>query len=131
VTDTFPFSPERLAALSALSAEINGTHAPPPIAAGVIVEDGWVSLPVPDHRVSVLDAILSPPAERLIVRAQLHAGLTLQWAPLPGGSVVEFRGGSPDGKPDRDACACFLTAKGLRGLAADLNAIADAIGGAE
>ena len=116
-----PFTPERLAGLARLSAEINGRNAPPPITGGVEVVDGRVGLPVPDH------AALGFAVERKRISAELHAGLTLQWAPLPGGSVVEFRGGSPDGDENRDACAVFLTERGLRGLATDLVAIADAL----
>lgn len=126
---TAPFTPERLAALTRLSREINAAAAPPPITGGVEVAGGRVSLPVPDHDPTVVIAgnrgrILR---EAKRISAQLHAGLTLQWAPLPGGAVVEFRGGSPDGDENRDACACFLTADGLRALARDLSAIADAL----
>jgi hypothetical protein len=118
---TAPFPAERLAALARLSAEINATAAPPPIAGGVEVVDGRVSLPVPDH------VALGFLREGKRISAELHAGLTLQWAPVEGGAVVEFRGGSPDGDEERDACACFLTVRGLRALAADCTAIAHAL----
>ena len=110
---------ERLAALSALAAEINGRGAPTPIAAPVLVDEaGRVLLPVPDH-----DASATAPQPH--VWCKLHHGLTLQWAPLPeqGDVLLEFRGGSPDGDADRDAAAVYLTRRGLRGLISDLQAI--------
>ena len=124
MTGPFP-SPERLAALGALSAEINGRAAPTPIAPPVLVDgDGHVLLPVPHH-----DAPIG--AHQAHVWARLHHGLTLQWAPLPeqGGVLLEFRGGSPDGDVDRDAAAVFLTRRGVRGLIADLQAIEARLGG--
>lgn len=122
-----PFAPGQIAALARLSVQINGRHAPEPIAGGVEIVDGRVRLPVPDYGKGDLGFIASLLREPRYIRAQLHAGLTLQWAPLPQGAMVEFRGGPPDGDASRDACACFLTPSGLRGLAADLVLIADAL----
>lgn len=126
--DAFPFDPAKLAALGRLSAKINGTHAPPPIPGPIVIdEDGRVRLPVPDHDAPrVIDnRSFAELVERKYVSAELHAGLTLQWAPMAeaGGLVIEFRGGEPDGDENRDAVAVFLTRKGLAGLARDLQAI--------
>jgi len=75
-----PFSPERLAKLSQLSAKINAQAAPTPLSAPVLLDaDGRVLLPVPDH----------PEAHRNFIRSmmslfqtkqvwrQLHAGMSL------------------------------------------------------
>ncbi len=124
---TLPFDPTRIAALGRLSAEINGSHAPPPIRHPVVVtSNGFVTLPVPDH------VALGFVREGKYVSSELHAGMTLQWAPMveAGGLLVEFRGGAPDGDENRDAVAVFLTRKGLAGLIADLQAIDAALGGA-
>lgn len=117
----FPFDPERLTALGRLSQEINGRHAPPPIAQPVMIEeDGHIWLPIAG-------------SDGSIVSVELHAGMTLQWAPMPpqDGLVVEFRGGEPDGAEWRDAVAVFLTQRGLRALIADLQAIDAQLGGCE
>lgn len=125
-----PFSPERLAALSRLSREINGRNAPTPISDPVVLHNGRVTLPVPDHAAS---ETFDPRGRRLfeqkLVNVEMHLGLTMQWASMAaqGGALIEFRGGEPDGVENRDAVAVFLTARGLRGLADDLRAIADAI----
>lgn len=127
-----PFSPEKLAALARLSAEINAIGAPPPMSDPVVVdEEGMVALPVPDHdrQLSVDNHAMAAVFEQKWIRATLHAGLTLQWAPMieAGGVLVEFRGGEPDGDQCRDAVAVFLTGAGLTGLARDLQAIADTL----
>lgn len=123
MSDIYPFSPERLAALARLSAEINAMSAPGPSAEIVVAEDGFVELPVPNHPAVARDA------GRCVVRVFLHPGLTLQWAAAQGGCVVAFRAGDPDGDPFRGQAVSFLTARGLRELAKDLNAIADAVEG--
>jgi len=60
------------------------------------------------------------------VWCQLHAGMTLQWAPMleAGGMLLEVRGGAPDGDETRDGAAVFLTFDGLAGFICDLQAIA-------
>jgi len=126
--DTFPLDPVRLAQLSRLSAEINGTHAPPPIAFAITVtDDGRVTLPVPDHsrRASGESGSIDQLIELTLVSCQLHAGMTLQWAPMvaQSGLLIEFRGGPPDGDETRDAVAVFMTRNGLGGLIRDLQAI--------
>ena len=125
----FPFSVERIAALSRLASAINGEHAPPPIAEPVIItEDGRVILPVPDFDPPIVVDERCTAARRLVrhISAELHAGLTLQWAPMHGqdGLLIEFRGGAPDGDAERDAVAVFLTRRGLQMMIADLQAIA-------
>ena len=120
--------PERLARLTALSRSINGKNAPPPIDAPVVLNgEGQVLLPVPDHAApAVIDNRgLGVLFERKQVWVTLHAGMTLQWAPVPerDGLLIEFRGGEPDGDADRDAVAVFLTRAGLHALVADLTAI--------
>lgn len=126
-----PFSSERLAALSRLSAEINAQSAPPPIAEPVLIDEaGMVRLPVPHFDpplvVDLRGRGVTAPEPRY-VSAELHAGLTLRWAPMPGGVLIAFRGGAPDGDETRDAVAVFLTERGIGGLIADLQAIHDGV----
>lgn len=114
----FPFDPARIAALGRLADEINGQHAPPPIAAPVLLDShGRVLLPVPalDDRFHW---------------ATVDAGLTLQWAPCPeqDGMLIVLWGGEPGRPPVVDPIAAFLTAKGLRALITDLQAIDAALG---
>lgn len=128
MTDGFPFSPDRIAALGRLAATINAAAAPPPIAVPVVIDEaGRVTLPVPDFDppVTTDNRTLETMFEYKMVTAQLHAGMTLQWAPIEtqGGLLIEFRGGQPDGDETRDAVACFLTRRGLKALIADLTAI--------
>lgn len=128
-TGAHPFSPERITALSRLSAEINAQSAPPPISDPVLVDDnGWVLLPVPNHPATQPDVVRSLQAmfEQKQVWCQLHAGMTLQWAPMleVGGMLLEVRGGAPDGVEARDGVAVFLTLAGLAGFIRDLQAIA-------
>lgn len=132
MTDGFPFSPERLAALGRLSETINAASAPPPIPFPVVVtSDGRVTLPVPDADppATADNRSLEALFEHKMVSAELHAGMTLQWAPMEpqGGLLIEFRGGAPDGDECRDAVACFLTRRGLKALIADLAAIEAAL----
>lgn len=129
---SFTFDPERLAALGRLSAEINAQSAPPPIDEPIMLDaHGRVLLPVPNHPAAQPDFVRSLQAmfERKKVWCQLHAGMTLQWAPMleAGGMLLEVRGGAPDGDENRDGVAAFLTPTGLRGLISDLQAIAVAI----
>lgn len=125
------FLAERLAALSRLSAEINAASAPPQIQHPVVVdESGRVTLPVPHHDAPITMDLRGRGADRpepRFVSAELHAGLTLQWAPMQGGALVEFRGGAPDGEAQRDAAVVFLTERGLDGLITDLQAIVAAV----
>ena len=131
-SEAHPFSPDRLAKLSRLSAEINARSAPPPIDEPIMLDaHGRVLLPVPNHPATQPDFVRSLQAmfERKKVWCQLHAGMTLQWAPMleAGGMLLEVRGGAPDGDETRDGVAVFLTPAGLDGLIADLQAIAAAI----
>lgn len=126
---TFPFDPERLASLARLSAQINAQSAPTPLAVPVLLdEDGRVLLPVPDNPDSHPDFIRSMMSllQTTEVWCQLHAGMTLQWAPMveAGGMLLAMRGGTPDGDAHRDGVAVFLTSTGLDGLIRDLQAIA-------
>lgn len=125
----FPFDPARIAALSRLADSINGTHAPP-IAGGVQIAGGFVTVPVPDHSPAVVvdGRMTSASIDRRHVSTELYAGLTLQWSPLPGqgGLVLSLWGGSPDGNQDKDGVACFLTKRGLDLMIKDLQAISAA-----
>ena len=129
---SFPFDPQRLAALGRLARSINAESAPPPISEPVVItEDGRVRLPVPDAaELEAADVmIVGNLFERKYVSAELHAGMTLQWAPLApvDGLLVEFRGGAPDGDECRDAVAVCLSREGLRRLICDLQAIESAL----
>lgn len=122
-------SPEQLARLSAVADEINGGGAPIPLTEPVLLNsDGFVLLPVPHHDAPiVVDARLTS-ARRMApakVWRELHAGMTLQWSPMPehGGLLLAWRGGNPDGDRGRDTVASFLTRRGLRAMIADLQAI--------
>lgn len=129
MSDTFPFDPARLAALGRLAAKINAASAPPPITEPVIVnEHGWATIPVPHHDAPIVADLPLRGARRLVrhVSAQVHAGLTLQWVPVPeqDGLLLSLWGGSPDGDADKDAVLAFVTRRGLKAIIADLQAIA-------
>lgn len=122
--DVFPFSPERLARLSALAARINGTRGPAPLPEPVLLNDrGDALLPVPGSALGEQ------------VWAKVCAGVILQWTPASEapGAIVSLWGGPPDETGtvglNYEGFATFLTPTGLRAFAADLRAIADQLDG--
>ena len=115
----FPFDPARLAALSRLADEINGSSAPRPIDTPVLLdEDGDVLLPVPGHD-----------TEHFWV--PLAAGLTLQWAPCSeqGGLMLALWPGAALLESEMNPIAVFLTTNGQRALITDLQAISARLNG--
>ena len=110
----FP-SPEKLARLSAISRQLNGAGAQPPIANPIEDEDGYVYGAMPGDQAGD-------------VGAYLHSGVRFGWAPFPekGGLLISIWGGlEPESGFEEEGVAAFMTADGLRRLAADLRAIAD------
>lgn len=103
---------------------IEDGNAPLPIRSPIVMtDDGRVMLPVPDVRSSTsADDIRH-------VSSELHAGCTIQWAPMleAGGVLVEFRGGLPDGDADRDAVSVFFSLHALTELVTDLAFISTAL----
>jgi hypothetical protein len=125
----FPFDPGRLAALGRLALATQGADAPPPLADPVVVDErGMAVVPVPDADPTIVVDGRGRGIGREVtaVRAHVHPGLTLQWAPIAeqGGVLLSLRGGPPDGDPDRDGVVAFVTLAGLQALARDLAAIA-------
>lgn len=110
----FPSS-AKLAQLTAISRQVNGAGAQAPISRSIEEKDGYVYGVVPSDTTGD-------------VGAYLHSGLRFGWAPLPekGGLLVSIWGGlEPEAGFEEEGVAAFITADGLRRMAADLRAIAD------
>lgn len=110
----FP-SPEELARLTALSRQINGAGTQPPISHPVEVsQQGYVYGVVPGDAAGDIGVYL-------------HSGVRVGWTPMPekGGLILSVWGGLESETSCEEGVAAFVTAEGLRRLAADLRAIAD------
>ena len=109
----FP-SAEKLARLTTISRQLNGAGAQPPISHPIEEEDGYVYGLVPGDKTGD-------------VGVYLHSGIRFGWTPLPekGGLLMSIWGGlEPEVGFEEEGLAAFITADGLRRLAADLRAIA-------
>lgn len=108
-------NPEKLAQLAALSRQLAAAGAPPAMERPIVVdEDGYAYG-------------LVPTGEAL--GSFVHAGARVGWAPLPeqGGVLVAIWGGlEPEEDFEEEGLVAYFTRDGLRRLAADLQAIADA-----
>lgn len=106
---------EKIAALVEVSREQAADGPPPAFARQIVLdEDGYAYGVCPDDETA---------------GAYLHAGLRLGWAPIPlqDGVLVSLWGGlQPDPGYEEEGVTAFFTRGGLRRLAADLLAIADA-----
>lgn len=110
----FP-SPERLARLTTISRQLNGNGAQLPIAQPIEEKDGYVYGVVPGDKTGD-------------VGVYLHSGLRFGWKPMPdkGGLLISLWGGlEAEAGFEEEGLAAFVTADGLRRLAADLRSIAD------
>ena len=107
--------PEKLAALAAISLEQAAADTPPAFSRPIVIdEEGYAYGVCPDDETA---------------SSYLHAGLRLGWAPMPlqNGLLVSLWGGlQPDPGFEEEGVTAFFTRGGLRRLAADLLAIADA-----
>jgi hypothetical protein len=111
----FP-SAEKLARLTAISRQTNGAGAQPPISNPVEVsQQGYVYGVVPGDAAGDIGVYL-------------HSGIRVGWAPKPekGGLIISIWGGLDSETSCEEGIAAFVTAEGLRRLAADLRAIAAA-----
>lgn len=119
----FPFVPERIAALSALSQQSRALGAPPAFHTPLAFDDeGYIWVPNPDPE-------RHDPSDTL--SCFLHGGVRIGWAPLPekGGLVLTVWGGfrAEDGY-EEEGVAAFITRDGLKALIRDLEAIHAAAG---
>lgn len=115
---TFPFDPEKVAALAALSRALVAQGAPPPMSTVVVDEQGYAWLPHPGGNGD-------------LIRSFVHAGVRIGWAPVPelGGMLLSQWGGpGPDADFEEDGLTTFLTRDGLRAIIGDLQAIEAALG---
>lgn len=113
----FP-SAEKLARLTMISRQLNGTGAQPPISNAIEEKDGYIYGLVPNDEAGAIGAYL-------------HSGVRVGWAPFPdqAGLVLSVWGGlQPEAGFEEEGVAIFMTPDGLRRLAADLRAIADRCG---
>lgn len=107
---SYPFSPEKLARLAALSREINARSGPAPFAEPVLVDDrGSVLVPVPEGGHAW---------------THIHAGLHVGWTGVPeqDGLLLVQIGNRDDGEI-ADGITAFLTRDGFRRLIVDLQSI--------
>ncbi|NYD91428.1 hypothetical protein [Sphingomonas melonis] len=107
--------PAKLAQLAALSRQLAAAGAPPAMERPIVIdENGYAYGVVPGD------------AE---AGSFVHAGVRVGWAPLPlqGGVMVSIWGGLEFEKEfEKEGVVAYFTRDGLRRLAADLQAIADA-----
>jgi len=107
--------PEKLARLAALSRQLAAAGAPPAFSFPIVIdEEGYAYGVCPDDETA---------------GSYLHAGMRVGWAPMPlqDGVLVSMWGGlQPETGFEEEGVTAFFTRDGLRRLAADLQAIADA-----
>lgn len=107
--------PAKLAQLAALSRQLASAGAPPAMERTIVIdEQGYAYGVVPDDDDT---------------GSFVHAGLRVGWAPLPvqGGVLLTLWGGLEAEKEfEEEGVTAYFTRDGLRRLAADLQAIADA-----
>lgn len=107
--------PDKIAQLVAVSEEQAAAGPPPAFSRPIVIDEhGYAYGVCPDDETA---------------GAYLHAGLRLGWAPMPlqDGVLVSLWGGlAPDHNFEEEGVTFFCTRDGLRRLAADLQAIADA-----
>lgn len=117
----FPFDPEKLARLAALSRSLAAAGAPPPIDAPVVVDEGgYIWMPAPGDADEAIGHYVYP-------------GLRLGWIPVPEqGGIILWQLGGPDCEEgfEEDGLATFLTRDGFRRYIADLQAIDAQLGDA-
>jgi hypothetical protein len=108
-------TPEKLAELVAISIAQGAAGTPPAAALPIVVDErGYAFGLCPDDPDS---------------GAYVHAGIRLAWAPMPiqGGLLLSLWGGlEAEQGFEEEGIVAFVTPDGLRRLAADLVAIADA-----
>lgn len=114
---TDPFDPARLANLAALSRNLAAAGAPDAVSRPIVVDEQGYAYG------------LCPSDADGTQGDYIHPGVRISWAPMPiqGGLLLAIYGGpEADSGYEEEGVVAFMTRDGLRRLAADLQAIADA-----
>lgn len=117
--NVFPFSPEKLTRLAALSRSINALGAPAPIDVPAVVDErGYLWTPHPGE-------------DGEVIGSYVHAGLRLGWIDAPqldGVLLIQWGGQAAEPGFEEEGVTAFMTRDGLRRYVADLQAILAAAG---
>ena len=109
--------PAKLARLAALSRQLAAAGAPAMSSRTIVVDEQGYAFG------------LCPSDPDGTAGEYVHAGVRVSWVPMPlqSGLLLGLYGGlAPDPDYDEEGLVLFMTRDGLRRLAADLQAIADA-----